>query len=429
MSYQQQDTSISAMGLFMWGLAALFFLYEFFLRTFIGSVAHQVIPDLKLNAETFAMLGSAYYIAYGAMQIPVGILADKFGVKILLVFAVSVCVVSTFMFAHADGFNTAFISRLLMGFGSSFAFVCLLVIAVTWLPKQYFGFFAGASQFIGTMGPLLAGGPLIVLMEKTHQDWRATLSEIAVFGIILAVLILFFVKNKTRDDKPSLILLSHHEPLKTQLFRLAKNRQAWAIAFYSATVYVSMALLGAIWGTEYLQVCGLTQGMAASIISIGWLGYAIGCPLLGAYSDISRQRKPTLILTALLGLASTVSITYIPLTHAHWAYGYLFFCLGFAASGQSVGFATITEHSDLRTRASSLGLNNGVITFFSAFIPPLASYFIYLSAGEAHHLQPENFRLAFSIMPILYGCALLIACFGIKETYCKPQKQAILLKV
>ena len=119
MTNLQQKSPISTLGLIIWGLAALFFLYEFFLRTFVGSVAHQVIPDLKLNAETFAIIGSAYYVAYGVMQIPVGILADKFGVKILMVFATLVCVVSTFLFAHADGFSTAFISRLLMGFGSS----------------------------------------------------------------------------------------------------------------------------------------------------------------------------------------------------------------------------------------------------------------------------------------------------------------------
>ncbi len=429
MTNLQQKSPISTLGLIIWGLAALFFLYEFFLRTFVGSVAHQVIPDLKLNAETFAIIGSAYYVAYGVMQIPVGILADKFGVKILMVFATLVCVVSTFLFAHADGFSTAFISRLLMGFGSSFAFVCLLVIAVTWLPKQYFGFFAGTSQFIGTMGPLLAGGPLIALMARTHQDWRSTLSKIGAFGLILSILMLFLVKNKPRDGEQTLIFLTHEEPLKSRLLRLAKNQQAWIVAFYSATIYVSMALLGAIWGTEYLQVCGLSQGAAASIISLAWLGYAIGCPLLGAFSDIAKRRKPMLVFCALLGLFATTAITYIPLHHTRWAYAFLFFCLGMAASGQNIGFATIAEHSDIRTRATSLGLNNGVITLFSAFIPPLVSYFIFLSAGSnSDHLKPENFTLAFTIMPIFYVASFIISGFCIKETYCKPQKETIFLQ-
>ena len=346
-----------------------------------------------------------------------------------MLFATLVCVISTFVFAHSHGFGTAFTIRLLMGFGSSFAFVCLLVITTIWLPQKYFGFFSGTSQFIGTMGPLLSGGPLIALMARTHQDWRSTLSEIGAFGIVLGILMAVLIKNKPRDSKRPLIFLTQEEPLKVSLMRLVKNQQAWAVAFYSATVSVSMTLLGAIWGTEYLQVRGLSQGVAASIISLAWLGYAMGCPLLGAFSDIAKRRKPTLIFCSLLGLFTTVAITYIPLHHSHWAYGLLFLFLGFGASGQNIGFATIAEHSDSGTRATSLGLNNGIITLFGAFTPPLASYFIYLSTGVSNlDLKPENFTLAFTMMPILSLVSLGISSFCIKETYCKPQKIAITLQ-
>lgn len=432
MAEAHKKSPLSALGLIIWVIAALFFLYEFFLRTFVGSVAHEIIPDLKLNAETFAIIGSAYYIAYALMQVPVGILVDKFGVKRIMIFATLLCAGATFWFSYSNSFSTALISRLLMGFGSSFAFVCLLVIAVTWFPRKNFGFFAGASQFIGTMGPLLAGGPLIALMTATHESWRTALMEIGSFGIVLTVLIIFIVRNKPRGGEQTLIYLKQAEPLKDRLLRLVKNKQAWFVAFYSATVYVSISLLGAIWGTEYLQARGLTQGGAADMVSLAWLGYAIGCPLLGALSDIAKRRKPTLIFCSLIALISTAGITYLPLNHAHWIYSILFFCLGIAASGQNVGFAAISEHVDLSTRATGLGLNNGTIIIFGAIIPPIASYFIYLSAGAATditNLKPDNFIIGFSMMPLLSLISLIISSFFIKETYCKPQKEAIKLKV
>jgi len=428
MASQQPKTSISTLGIIIWSLAALFFLYEFFLRTFVGSVAHQVISDLSLNAETFSIIGSAYYIAYGVMQIPVGILADKFGVRLIMVFATLVCAGSTFLFAHATGFNSAFVSRLLMGFGSSFAFICLLVVVVTWFPKRYFGFLSGTSQFIGTMGPLLAGGPLVALMAATHESWQITLNKVGGFGILLAVVILLVVKNKPRDAEKQLIFLQPEEPLKTRLLRLAKNKQAWAVALYSGTIYASIALLGAIWGTAYLQARGLSQGAAANIISLIWLGYAVGCPLLGALSDIAKRRKPLLIFCALTGVIATVCIVYLPLSNLTWAYGILFFSLGIAGSGQNIGFATIAEQVDVGTRATALGLNNGAITLSAAIIPPLASYFIFLSSGE-NLLTAEDFMRGFSIMPILYGLSFIISWLFIKETYCKPQKEAIILKI
>ena len=132
----EDKNKLSLLGFIIWFLAALFFLYEFFLRTFVGSLAPQIIPDLHLNAETFALLGSAYYIAYGAMQVPVGILADKFGVKKIMIFATLLCAVATYLFANSTSFGLAFITRMMMGLGSSFAFVCLLVILERYVSKK-----------------------------------------------------------------------------------------------------------------------------------------------------------------------------------------------------------------------------------------------------------------------------------------------------
>jgi MFS family permease len=214
---QQLDQKIKAIGIFIWLIAAIFFLYEFFLRTFVGSIAHQLIHDLHLNIEQFTLIGSAYYLAYGLMQIPVGILADKFGVKKVMIFSTLTCALSTFLFAHSHSFVEAVLGRFFMGFGSSFAFICLLVIVSNWFPKRFFGFFAGISQFIGTMGPALAGGPLVSWLVDTHTNWRLALSSIGAFGIVLAVLTLLFVKSKPRGGKDTFLFLSKNESILIRL--------------------------------------------------------------------------------------------------------------------------------------------------------------------------------------------------------------------
>lgn len=428
MTNKIKKSPISALGLIIWGIAALFFLYEFFLRTFIGSVAHQVIPALHLNAVQFAAIGSAYYVTYGAMQIPVGILTDKFGVKKVMLFATLICSASCFLFAASTGFKLAFFSRMLMGFSSSFAFICLLVIAATWFPMRFFGFFAGLSQFIGTMGPLLAGGPLVSMMKSRDESWNTVMTQVGVFGLFIMLLVLFVVRNKPRDGEQALIYLQHPLPLSMRLFRLFKNKQAWLVAAYSACIYISIELLGAIWGTEYLQSRGFTQEIAADIISVCWLGYAIGCPMLGALSDIARRRKPVLVFSGIIGLIATGCITYLPTQH-YLIYSILFFLLGIAAAGQNVGFVTISEHVDTTLRATALGFNNGAITLTSALTPPLISYFIMISSHGSTILTPSNFITGFTVMPILYLLSLLISIYFIKETYGKPQKEMIKLNI
>lgn len=176
------ETKITFLGTFIWLIAAAFFMYEFFLRTFVGSLAHQIIPQLHLDLETFAIIGSAYYLAYALMQVPTGLLIDRFGVKKIMIIATATCAVSGILFSLSDGFFMAFISRVLMGIGSSFAFICLLVIAYNCFPKKNFGFFAGASQFFGTMGPILAGGPLVYILSKHHGDWRTLIFSVGIFG-------------------------------------------------------------------------------------------------------------------------------------------------------------------------------------------------------------------------------------------------------
>lgn len=423
------DTNkIAPLGLIIWLLGSLFFLYEFFLRTFVGSIANQIMYDLTLSAEKFALVSSAYYFAYGLMQIPVGMLVDKFGVKKILIFGTVVCAISAFLFAHSTTFSQAFLSRILMGFGSSFAFICLLVIASTWFPRKYFGFFAGASQFIGTMGPLLAAGPMVKILIESDLSWQKLLDAIGVIGIVLGIIMLFTVRNKGRDGKRILIYLQRERPFIHYLQKLAVNPQVWYIAIYSAMVYTAVSLLGAVWGGAYLEACGFTHSQAANIISLTWLGYALGCLSFGALSDKMQRRRPTLIVCAIMGAVLVTWMTLFPIASIYF-YSSVFFLLGLSSAGQTVAFAAIAEHVDFSTKATALGINNASITLFSAFIPIIIGYLITISSIPGNQLASGDFTMGFLIMPALCLLAAFIAIFLIKETYCKLQKEPIYLKV
>lgn len=426
---QVSEQKVSILGVCIWLIAAFFFLYEFFLRTFVGSISHQLIVDLRLDISQFALLGSAYYLAYGLMQMPVGLLADKFGVKKILIFACLVCSVATFLFAHAHGFMQAFLGRLLMGFGSSFAFVCLLVIVVNWFPRRYFSFFAGASQFIGTMGPVLAGGPLISWLVHAHVDWRLALATIGGLGVLLALLVLAFVKSKPRGaGRNEMLFLSRSQPAWLLIKRLFKTPQAWVIACYSASVYVSIAVMAAVWGTNFLQAVGLSQAKSAYMMSIAWLAYAIGCPLMGFLSDICKRRKPFMVLCALLGVISMGLIVFGHFV-SEFAYEGIFILLGLAATGQNIGFAIIAEQSGSQTKASALGLNNAFITLFSAILPLAVGWVIVWVGGSAtaQGISLHAYSAGLALLPAVYVLSFILSVLFVRETFAKPQKELILL--
>lgn len=427
----QQLKRITLTGIFIWSIGAVFFLFEFFLRTFLGALGKQIIPDLHLTPSEFAFLASAFYIAYGLMQVPVGAITDTFGPKLSLSFAALICGLSAFWFAHVHSFTLAVVCRFLMGLGGGFAFLCLLVITIEWFPKNKLALFVGIGQFVGTMGALLAGGPLASIVVQAHVPWRNVFIAISAVGFIIFILSLLFVRKQKQDRQNRVVMLKQDKSISHKTKRLAQSKQAWWVATYSAFVFLSVAMLGAVWGTIYLQSLGYSQQVSASIMSLAWLGFACGCPILGGISDYIIRRKPIMLLCALVGLIIAICLVYIPLHHA-WLYGILFFILGVTSSGQSIGFAIITEHVEPELKSMALGLNSAFITLLAALIPVIVGLIVqhvaHVSGAHLKHYSHHDFILAFTIMPLLYFLALMICTVAIEETYCRPQNELILLK-
>jgi MFS family permease len=428
-----ENESIKIMGLFICLLAALFFLYEFFLRAFLNTLVPEISSSFKIDPEQLSLLAAAYYLTYGIMQIPVGILVDRFGVRLLLTLATIVAGMGVFLFAITNTFLTAVISRLLMGFGSSFGFICLLVLTLNWLPRRYTGFFFGVAQFLGTLGPMLAGAPFAILLYKLHDNWRIVLTFIGIVALMLALFIGLFVRDKPKHLEKRFIFLSRSESLLKRLTLLIKNSQVWLLVLYSPAVYVSVALLGALWGTTYLETRGISKELATFITSLLWLGLAFGCPILGFISDTIRRRKPILIINSLIGLSASLAIIYWPSNNPIFFIP-LFFVLGIAGAGQSIGFATIAEHVEIKLHAAALGFNNSCITLTSAIVLPLIGLIIKISA-KGHIVkgvliyQRHDFNLAFTLLPVFFLIGFIIAFFFIKETYCRQQKEPLKLQI
>lgn len=415
--------TITFAGIFIWFLATLFYLYEFFLRVFVSTISDQVMENFGLTAQKFALMSGAYYLAYSVMQIPVGILVDRFKPRLLLAIAVILTAISAGLFALSHDFGTGYISRALMGFGSSFAYVCLLVLTLNWFPKSHFGFIVGIANFLGALGPFLAGGPLSLLLNAFDNNWRLVLTAIAAFGLLLGAIISIFVRNAPSRRKGETIFLDRQKKkLSARLLMLIKTPQVWAIVFFAGMLYVCLPLLGAYWGIGFLKARGLSRDVAASISSMLWIGLAIGAPLSGRFSDMIKRRKEVMLGGALLGVIASSLIVFYPTTPVI-LYGIFFFCMGFASSTVCVSYALVTEQVDTSLRATAIGLNNAMITFLPALIPPLIGTLIGDHYGV--DLTVVNYRKGLFLMPVIYSMSFLICLFFVRETFCRSQSAVL----
>lgn len=419
-----KDNKITLIGTWIWIIGAFFFLFEFLLRTIVGTFEHPIMNALHINTLTFSLISAtAYQIAYGFMQVPVGVITDRFGLKRSMLLAVSICSAATFGFGMINNVEEAFAFRVLMGLTSSFGFICLLMIVYEWFPRKYIGLFIGLSQFVGTIGPMAAAGPVNEITQS-GVSWRQIFYGLGFMGLVIAVLALLFVRNN--PDKPSehSFVVLNPNTIGENLKELLTSKQIWYIAIYSAFVYFAISYLSINEGITYLESLNLSSNFSSYMITIAWLGYAIGCPLLGYISDITLRRKPVMFTAALLVVLSVLVIVYFPISKTLLIV--VFFLLGVGASGQSVGFAIIADNSKSTYLAAGLGFNNGFMMMVSAFASPLVGYFLQLFSKDGAFTQ-SDYHLSFGVLLAMGATALVLASLLIKETYCKNQCEPVVL--
>lgn len=426
MSNNQKMSIISTI---IWIVCAIFFMYEFLLRTVLGTFEHPIIHDLNLNLVTFAILSStAYQLVYGLMQVPVGIITDRLGLKKTLFFAVVVCAISVFCFGLTHQFDSAVVFRVLMGLGSSFGFICLLVAVYEWMPRKNIALFIGLSQFIGTMGPMAAAGPLNSLAAHStgaESAWRYVFYSLGIVGIIIGLVVLAVVRNN-KDFTSGFQILKRRSDLLGDLKHLLSQRQVWYIALFSASIYFTIEYLSENSGKAFLMLHGFSSNTASYMITLSWLGYAVGCPLLGFISDLLSKRKLVMIFAAIISLISGILIIYLPINVL--IISIAFFLLGIGASGQSIGFAIMAERCKNDYLAAGLGFNNALIMLVASVSAPMIGFILSI-LSHGHALTIANYQGAFTYILVFMGLALLISIFLIKETFCKSMQETTKLSI
>lgn len=414
----------SLKGIFIWAVCVLFYFYEFLLRTLLGTFQQPIMQDLNIDSLNFALLSStAYLLVYGLMQIPVGTILSKFGIKKAMMFASFVCAVATLGFSYSNHYYMALFFRGLMGLGSSFGFICLLAAVYDWMPYKNIAFYIGISQFFGTMGPMLAGGPLNAIAQNTTITWQSIFLVLGFVGVVLTFLIMVIV-DKNKKSHGTFVVLSRPNDIAKDLLYMIKEPQVWVIAIFCAFIYFSLEYLSENECKNFLITKGFSSNFASYMITGAWFGFAIGSPLFGYISDKIKRRKPILLFSALATFISLVAIIYFPINEIEIFFSFLLFGMGVGSSG--VGIVIMGEQFKSEKVTTGLGLNNGITILFVSIVSPIISYILTIIARQEPY-QLGDFQGAFLVLILLPLSASLIAFFGIKETFGKSTKENIIL--
>jgi MFS family permease len=413
---------------FVCALGAIFYSYEYLLRISPSVMEAQLQAHFGLNKTGFGFLSAFYYYAYVPMQIPVGILMDRYGPRRLLTLACLLCVVGTIIFASTYSFWVAAFGRFLVGFGSAFAFVGVLKLATLWLPEDKLAMVSGLAAALGTLGAMLGDNLLGYLVSMV--GWQDTVYYTAIAGLFIIAALWLGVKDHPNAEEISGTIDSFRQSL-VDLKKILTNKQIWINGMYGCLVYLPTTVFAELWGIPYFEHGQkLTSGQADFANSLIFLGFTIGAPIMGFISDkLHRRKLPMLFGAVMSGIIMSI-IIYMPGLDYQRIYG-LVFLLGMMYSAQAIVFAVGRELSPGEAAGTAMATTNTIVMLGATFIQPLIGRLLDWSLqSRLPHMNlsamPEDavrdmysigdYQFAMIIIPVGIFIAAILTFF-LKETH------------
>lgn len=410
-----------ARALAAFSIGALFFALAFIQRVAPSVFTGELMRDFAVGAAALGALSAWYFYAYAAIQIPVGMLNDRFGPRKLMSAALAVCALGSAGFALSESVAAASLFRAAIGAAVAFAFVGTLTIAHDWFAPARFAMLAGAVQTVGMCGAVLGQAPLRQAVEAV--GWRATVGGMAAVAVVMAAAVFCLVPRRPQKTAPPGAPAAPPGGAFSGVATVAANPQTWTCAGIGFGMTATMLAFAGLWAVPWLSdVYAYPVTQAAGVASLLFVGWAVGAPGSGWLSDRIGRRKPVL-LAGVLCSAAVFSVTLFAGVSAPAALAVLFFLLGLSGSFMTVGFAAMREVNSLRHSATAMGVFNMFVVGSGAVMQPVVGWLLDLNWDGATVAGAPIYTAAAytaALSALLATHALALACvLLLRETRCR----------
>jgi MFS family permease len=289
---------ISIASLAAWLLVAVYYFYQYALRSCPSVMLPQLTGAFGVSALGVASIVGLFYYGYSPFSLVAGAALDRFGARRVIPIGAAVVGVGSLLFATGNT-TVASVGRFLQGAGGVFALVGAVYLVTKNFPSAFAASFIGATQMFGMAGGSagqFAVGPLM----KRGLPWQQFWVYAGIIGLGLAAAMFFFLPREEKSNKAGggikSVLLS--------LGKVFKNPQSILCGLIAGLMFVPTTIFAMTWGVRFLQEArGREYDAAVVLAATVPLGWIIGCPLTGFLSDKIGRRKPVIIGSAVMLLA------------------------------------------------------------------------------------------------------------------------------
>lgn len=390
--------AVLALGVFAYAVAVLN-------RASLGVAALDAQDRLHASAAQLALFSVLQVGVYAVLQVPVGVLLDRYGPRVLISTGLLLMAVGQGCLAVAESVPVGVGARMLVGAGDAMTFISVIRAAVNWWPPRYLPVVTQTTAIVGQCGQLAATYPLIALLAGF--GWTVTFFGAATVTLLVFLLVVFLLReapvHSTRDVGRS----SGKETLRSV-------RQVWGqpgtrLGFWCHfTVQFAGMLFVLIWGYPFLVAGqGLSPQMAGTLLAaMVPAGIVVGF-LLGSLSGTYPHRRLHLIGTCLAAtVGAWTAVILWPAPVPTWLLVLLVLSLASNVPASMIGLDVTRAHN----ASHHLGIATG-ITNSGGFFAALVAIFLIgaaldrVSAGAGY--TAGDFRAAMATQYVVWAVGLV----------------------
>jgi len=391
-------------------LATLFLTYfvENFLRMAPNALTPILIEELKLSYGAMGVLLSALSLIYGLMQIPSGILSNRFGSRRSILYFNILTIMGLFLFWSGMNYNCLLAAQILIGLGCSTFYINAVNLLSTWFPSNRKATAIGILSASGGLASFASyiGFPRVV---DALGSWRPLYLGISLILIASWVSNIFVLKERENleggenRDTQSLMQI---------LFETVRDRRLYP--FISGYLLSTVGWVFMTWMPKFMiDVKGLTYIEVGEIASLGSIAGIPGTIVISAISDRLKRRKMPLV--GAFGLAAVLVLTFMaaPIGTPLIVFMTLNFLIGLTFSFWVLLFSMIPETLPPGSASIGLGLVNGIGTIGFSIFAPLYGYFVDITG--TYTLSNYIVQFLILLMPLIFHIFIKECYGGIKE--------------
>ncbi len=389
---------------FVWAVGLIAYTVGVMHRTSLGVAGLDA--SARFDASPAALSGFVVLqlLVYAVLQIPVGMLLDRFGARSLIVTGALAMAAGQLLLAVADTIVAAVAARVLVGAGDALTFISVLSVVTAWFPARRVPLMTQLTGLLGQLGQVLSAVPFAALLHG--PGWTTAFVSAAALGVAVALAVLAVVRNRPVGAPVPPPAPSPRAVLAGLVVSWREPGTRLGLWTHTGTQF-SGTVFALLWGVPYLVAGqGVSAGGASAMLTLLVLVGIVAGPLFGVFTARHPLRRSWLVLgVILLTAAAWTVVLAVPPPAPQWLLVVLIVVLALGGPGSMIGFDYARTFNPGHLQGTAVGIVN-VGGFLAALLVSFGVGVVLGAVGSGGY-TPEAFRVAWTVQYVVWGFSLV----------------------